>query len=134
MKSSNTRFFSGNPIAPSPIPKDVRVGTLVDHFYQAFNAGRLTEVFGLYTQKMRMPDVTIGMSLTGALTPAGLGGSCVVPLIKAGFVDWIVSQDCVAQGGIPEGNGNIRASQSSGALRFRARAHPEGKVHEYPSA
>jgi deoxyhypusine synthase len=36
-------------------------------------------------------DVTIGMSLTGALTPAGLGGSCVVPLIKAGFVDWIVS-------------------------------------------
>ena len=37
------------------------------------------------------PDVTIGMSLTGALTPAGLGGSCIVPLIKAGFVDWIVS-------------------------------------------
>lgn len=36
-------------------------------------------------------DVTIGMSLTGALTPAGLGGSCIVPLIKAGFVDWIVS-------------------------------------------
>ena len=36
-------------------------------------------------------DVTIGMSLTGALTPAGLGGACVVPLIEAGFVDWIVS-------------------------------------------
>jgi deoxyhypusine synthase len=36
-------------------------------------------------------DVTIGMSLTGALTPAGLGGSCVVPLIEHGFVDWIVS-------------------------------------------
>jgi deoxyhypusine synthase len=36
-------------------------------------------------------DVTIGMSLTGALTPAGLGGSCIVPLMKAGFVDWIVS-------------------------------------------
>jgi deoxyhypusine synthase len=35
-------------------------------------------------------DVTIGMSLTDALTPAGLGGSCVVPLVKNGFVDWIV--------------------------------------------
>ena len=29
----------------------------------------------------------------GALTPAGLGCSCLIPLIKAGFVDWIVSVD-----------------------------------------
>jgi len=36
-------------------------------------------------------DVTIGVSITGALTPAGLGGSCLVPLIEAGFIDWIVS-------------------------------------------
>ena len=27
----------------------------------------------------------------GRLTPAGLGMSCLIPLIKAGFVDWIVS-------------------------------------------
>ncbi len=40
---------------------------------------------------MLEPDVTIGMSLSGALTPAGLGCSSIVPLIKAGFVDWIVS-------------------------------------------
>jgi len=31
------------------------------------------------------------MSLAGALTPAGLGASAVIPLIKAGFVDWIVA-------------------------------------------
>ena len=31
------------------------------------------------------------MSLSGALTPAGLGCSSIVPLIKAGFVDWIVA-------------------------------------------
>jgi deoxyhypusine synthase len=37
------------------------------------------------------PEVTVGASFTGALTPAGLGGSCIVPLIKAGFIDWIVS-------------------------------------------
>ena len=40
---------------------------------------------------MLEPDVTIGMSLAGALTPAGLGCSSIVPLIKAGFVDWIVA-------------------------------------------
>jgi len=36
-------------------------------------------------------DVTVGVSLTGALTPAGLGISALIPLIKAGFIDWIVS-------------------------------------------
>src|SRR5258707_9705322 len=36
-------------------------------------------------------DVTIGMTLTGALTPAGLGMAALIPLIEAGFVDWIIS-------------------------------------------
>jgi len=40
---------------------------------------------------MLADDVTIGMSLTGALTPAGLGMSAIIPLIENGFVDWIVS-------------------------------------------
>jgi deoxyhypusine synthase len=40
---------------------------------------------------MLQRDVTIGMSFAGALTPAGLGASSIVPLIKAGFVDWIVA-------------------------------------------
>ena len=31
------------------------------------------------------------MSLTGAMTPAGLGMSTIIPLIEAGFVDWIIS-------------------------------------------
>jgi len=33
----------------------------------------------------------VGLSLTGALTPAGLGISALIPLIRAGFVDWIIS-------------------------------------------
>ena len=45
----------------------------------------------MFVEKMLNPNVTVGMSLTGALTPAGLGGSCVVPLMESGFVDWIVS-------------------------------------------
>jgi deoxyhypusine synthase len=36
---------------------------------------------------MLNPDVTVGMSLSGALTPAGLGGSCIVPLIECGKVN-----------------------------------------------
>ncbi len=36
-------------------------------------------------------DTTVGITLTGALTPAGLGISAIIPLIKAGFIDWIIS-------------------------------------------
>ncbi len=91
MKYHKSKFLSGRRIIPAPIPKSVRVDELVDTYFQAYNSGRLREVCQIFTQKMLQPDVTIGMTLTGALTPAGLGGSCVVPLLKAGFVDWIVS-------------------------------------------
>ncbi len=86
-----SKYLSGKKIVPAPVPKNVSVTALVDSYFQAYNAGRLREACQLYANKMLEPNVTIGMSLTGALTPAGLGGSCVVPLIKNGFVDWIVS-------------------------------------------
>ncbi len=88
---ANSKFLSGKKIIPQPIPKGIRVTELIDNYFQAYNSARLREAAQLFSRKMLGQDVTIGMSLTGALTPAGLGGSCVVPLIKAGFVDWIVS-------------------------------------------
>jgi deoxyhypusine synthase len=91
VKHVKSRYLSGNRIVPSPIPKNVALVELVDSYFQAYNAARLREACQLYAKKMLDRDVTIGLSLTGALTPAGLGGSCVVPLIRSGFVDWIVS-------------------------------------------
>jgi deoxyhypusine synthase len=85
------RFLKGEKISTLPIQKDVKITHLVDDYFQAYNAGRLREICEVFTQKMLDENVTIGLSLTGALTPAGLGGSCIVPLMKAGFVDWIVS-------------------------------------------
>ena len=37
------------------------------------------------------PDVTIGLSVSGALTPAGLGLSALSPLLRGGYVDWVIS-------------------------------------------
>jgi deoxyhypusine synthase len=91
LKSIKHRHIKGKPIVPKPIPKNVSVTELVDEHFQAYNAGRLREACQLFSKKMLASDTTVGMSITGALTPAGLGGSCIVPLIKAGFVDWIVS-------------------------------------------
>ena len=53
--------------------------------------GRLREGCQLLSGKMLAKDSTVGMSLTGALTPAGYGKSCLVPLIEAGFIDWMIS-------------------------------------------
>ncbi len=91
MKELKSKYLKGKEIVPKPIPKNVSVTQLVDEYFQAYNAGRMREAAQLFTDKMLANDTTIGMSLTGALTPAGLGGSCIVPLMKAGFVDWIVS-------------------------------------------
>jgi len=85
------RFLSGKRILPAPITGKESLTKLIDETFLAYNGGRLQEACGLFTQKMLKPDVTIGMSLAGALTPAGLGSAAVIPLIKAGFVDWIVS-------------------------------------------
>lgn len=91
MANHKHRFLRGKKILPTAIPKNVRVTELVDDYFQAYNAGRLREIAEVFTQKMLDPTVTVGLTITGALTPAGLGGSCIVPLIRAGFVDWVVS-------------------------------------------
>ena len=85
------RYLSGPRIMPGGITGKEKLSALVDRTFLAYNAARLREGARLFVEKMLQPDVTVGMSLAGALTPAGLGCSCIVPLIKAGFVDWIVS-------------------------------------------
>jgi deoxyhypusine synthase len=84
-------FLSGARIDPTPLAGATTVQALVDGTFQAYNAARLREACHLFTHRMLEPDVTVGLSITGALTPAGLGMSALIPLIRAGFVDWIVS-------------------------------------------
>lgn len=81
----------GRKLEPRPLAGDISVTTLVDDFFFAYNAARLREATLLFTQKMLAPDVTVGVTLSGALTPAGLGYAAFVPLVEAGFIDWIVA-------------------------------------------
>ncbi len=91
MAKRTSKFLKGRRIDPAPITASTTVAELVDEAFIAYNGARLREACQLFTRKMLEPDVTIGMSITGALTPAGLGMSALIPLIKAGFVDWIIS-------------------------------------------
>ena len=84
-------YLRGKRIDPTAINGQELVADLVDNAFLAYNAGRLREGCHLFTQRMLQPDTTVGMSLTGAMTPAGIGMSCLIPLMEAGFVDWIIS-------------------------------------------
>src|SRR5947209_16077925 len=83
--------ISHKRIDPPALTGDTSVTRLVDEAMLSYNAGRLREACKLFTTKVRGRDVTVGLSLSGALSPAGLCISSLVPLIEAGFIDWIVS-------------------------------------------
>jgi deoxyhypusine synthase len=91
LAKKQSKFLRGRRIDPQPIHATTKLVDLVDNTFVAYNAARLREACQLFAEKMLEPDVTVGVTLTGALTPAGLGMSALIPLIRAGFIDWIIS-------------------------------------------
>lgn len=81
----------GPSIAPPPMTPGMTIKDMVEKHFTAYNAARLKEGALLWSNLMAEEDVTVGLTLTGALTPAGLGASCLTPLVRRGFVDFIIS-------------------------------------------
>jgi deoxyhypusine synthase len=90
-KPHRHQFLSGPRIDPQAITGRETAADLIDQAFLAYNGARLKEAAHLLNERMLGADVTVGLSVTGALTPAGLGMSAIIPLMEAGFVDWIVS-------------------------------------------
>ena len=91
-ETTQSEYLSGEPILPHRVQPNMTVAELIDQQFQAYNAARLNEAARLFALEMLNPekDVTIGLTMAGALTPAGLGG-CILTLMEYGFVDFIVS-------------------------------------------
>ncbi|MDP6560237.1 MAG: deoxyhypusine synthase [Candidatus Binatia bacterium] len=89
--AKKSQHLAGKKIDPAPIHGSISITEMVDNNFISYNAGRLREACRLFSEKILQEDVTVGLSLSGALTPAGLGISALIPLIENGFVDWIVS-------------------------------------------
>ncbi len=81
----------GRKLDPQPLGAATSVRELVDGHFFAYNAARLREACQLLAKRILASDTTVGVTLSGALTPTGLGYSSLVPLIEAGHIDWIVS-------------------------------------------
>ncbi|MEW5982701.1 MAG: deoxyhypusine synthase [Acidobacteriota bacterium] len=89
---SSGRYLTGKPIRYYRPRGNPGVRALIEDGFQAFNAARLSEACHIFTEKMTRPehDTTIGLTMAGALTPAGLGG-CVIELMERGLVDFVIS-------------------------------------------
>ena len=81
----------GNKITPVPMPKEIGVVDLIDGYFTAYNSARLREICHLLSREILHEGVTVGVSLSGAMTPAGFGVSVLAPLIRNGFIDWMIS-------------------------------------------
>jgi deoxyhypusine synthase len=84
------QYLSGKRVLPKPISKESDIASVIDNM-DAYNGGRLRAACQLMRDKYAKEDVTIGLSIAGALTPAGLGPSTIIPLMNHGFVDWLVA-------------------------------------------
>ncbi len=91
MSDRKGSYLAGGRIMPPRVEGGTTAAALVESVFSAYNAARLREGARLLATRMLAPDATLAVSLTGALTPAGYGISCLIPLVEAGFVDWIVS-------------------------------------------
>ncbi|HHT9110154.1 MAG TPA: homospermidine biosynthesis protein [Candidatus Brocadiaceae bacterium] len=85
------KYLCKPEITPQVIKKGMKVKDLVAEYARsgAFNAGRLAEACKLYGH-MLDTDTTVGLTLSGAMTPTGMGG-ILINLIENGFVDFIIS-------------------------------------------
>jgi len=84
------QYLSGKRVLPKPISRDSDIATVIDNM-DAYNGGRLRAACQLMRDKYSPEDVTIGVSIAGALIPAGLGRSTIIPLMNHGYIDWLVS-------------------------------------------
>ncbi|MFH1418641.1 MAG: deoxyhypusine synthase [Planctomycetota bacterium] len=84
-------YMSGRMVDPLRLKSNENVADMIDECYAAsgFNGRRLAEACQLYS-RMLNDGATVGLTLSGAMTPIGMHG-VVIDLLQAGFVDWIIS-------------------------------------------
>jgi deoxyhypusine synthase len=84
-------YWTGRPITPISIEKNMTITDLVDNVFDGmgYNAKRLAEACHLF-KTMIDENSTVCLTLAGAMTPVGMGGG-IISMIENGFIDWIVT-------------------------------------------
>jgi deoxyhypusine synthase len=84
--------YLGKKIEAPKLKKGLKITDMVDNYFQAYNSARLNEACRLLSEKMldQKNDTTVGVTIAGALTPAGMSGM-FVSMMEKGFIDFIVA-------------------------------------------
>jgi len=84
-------LMAGPSVEPIQLRGQENVADLIDHCYarSGFNGRRLAEACRLYSHMLEA-GATVGLTLSGAMTPIGMQG-ILIDLMQAGFVDWMIS-------------------------------------------
>jgi len=84
-------FMSGPQVEPLRQKPRAQAADMIDDCFarSGFNGRRLAEACQLYS-RMLNAKATVGLTLSGAMTPIGMQG-VLIDLMQAGFVDWIIS-------------------------------------------
>lgn len=90
-RHSKSDWLGGRTIEPLSLAGNANVADLIDHVFAAsgFNARRLGEAAQLYS-RMLNDGATVGLTLSGAMTPIGMSG-VISALLERGFIDFIIS-------------------------------------------
>lgn len=85
-----TRRLVGKRVLSEPITGNETTAQLFDKAFGAYVGRELKTAYQII-KRMIEKDHTIVLAFSGAMTPADFGASCIVPFIKAGFVDIITT-------------------------------------------
>jgi deoxyhypusine synthase len=86
----NKHTFTGKKIDPPNIYPNMTISDLISFYGSTgFNARRLSEAAKMF-KKMIETGATTCLTISGAMTPIGLGKS-ISTLIEKGFIDWIIT-------------------------------------------
>lgn len=89
--SHGDKPYYKKPLQAAPVAPGTGLNELIDGAFSAFNGRAFRDACQLCAKRILPEGALVGMSVTGALTPAGYGRSCLIPLIKHGFADWLIS-------------------------------------------
>ncbi|MBX5484029.1 MAG: deoxyhypusine synthase family protein [Myxococcaceae bacterium] len=84
-KSLRGQYEKSRRVDPRPITGRERPTELLEHAFGAYVGRQERTAFELMQRSMR-EDCSIFLTLSGAMTPAGLHQSCIIPLIERGIV------------------------------------------------
>ena len=84
------QFRRARPVSPPPIAGDEEPAAIIEQMFNAYVGRQERTAFELMERSIR-ERYAVFLTLSGAMTPAGLHQSCILPMIERGIIDCITT-------------------------------------------